>query len=174
MENKKDNFGNLDNAEFKVAEKLFTEEDIKNDKNAIVANEDEPVSIANLDVLTDNIVSLLEFVRTPLMISKKHLNYDEFENIIYTRYNGLLPLKIINLLLEDEQNNAKTNLKKIIEMLEGITNVKNGTISYEKQYEIYAEKQNEEYIYSKFGGKKNFEKVLEDMKKEKENKKENK
>jgi hypothetical protein len=158
----------MEPSDVKMYPGLFTENDVKNDKNSkIIENYEEPLNIANLEQITDNILDLLDFMHSEEMIIKKHQDNIEFERILSVKYNDLMPRKIIDLLLEDEKNNNTNNFNKLIKMIEVLSQIKGGNLDYDQEYTKFTEDVNEEYIYSKYGGKENFQKVLaEDQKKQ--------
>jgi hypothetical protein len=80
---------------------------------------------------------------------------NEFEKILtHKYYNDISSIKIINLMLEP---NRYENLETLLDMFEGLKNVKNGNLDIQDAHKNWCEKMNEKYVYSKHGGKENFE-----------------
>jgi hypothetical protein len=119
-----------------------------------------PNAIPDLDTMLVNIQRLLEDIETPEMQELEKKNRNEFEKILtHKYYEDISSTKIINLMLEPERYE---NLEKLLDMFERLKNVKNGNLDIQDAHKKWCEKMNEEYVYSKHGGKENFEKVMKE------------
>lgn len=78
---------------------------------------------------------------------------EEFENIVYGKYNNVLPMKIISLLIEQERYD---NLNELLDMFETLKDIKLGKKDINLEAEKFGEKNRSKYVYPKFGGKDNF------------------
>lgn len=123
-------------------------------------------SIPDLDNILIHIQELLQDIETPEMKNLETKNRKEFEKILtHKYYEKINSIKIINLMLEPERYE---NLEKLLDMFDNLKKVKNGKTDIQNAHKLWCEKMNEEYVYSKHGGKTNFEKKMaEEMKKEK-------
>jgi hypothetical protein len=125
-------------------------------------------SIPNLDDMLIYIQELLQDIETPEMQKLEKTNKKEFEKILtHKYYEKIESIKIINLMLEPERYE---NLEKLLDMFDNLKKVKLGKTDIQDAHKIWCEKMNEEYLYSKHGGKSNFEKKMaEEMEKNKKN-----
>ena len=128
-----------------------------------------PESIPDLDNLLNTIIEFLEYIETDEMQKmeetdkagfEKHL--DEKFSTFTLRYYG-----IFKMLLE--KKGRAENVHKLINLFSELNKVKSGAKNMDTVYSEYTEGLNNEYIYSKYGGKENFEKAL--TKKEEKRKK---
>ena len=62
------------------------------------------------------------------------------------------------MLLENDQR--ENNILRLLAMFKKIVDIHNGKIDYEVANSQFLEEMNNKYIYSKFGGKDNFEKTM--------------
>ncbi len=97
------------------------------------------------------------------------INKNEYENILtHKYYESIQSNKIINLIIEPTSNTEREkNLHKLLDMFERLQKIKNGEVNMQDGYKDWCEKMNEEYVYSKHGGKENFEKVMKESQKKK-------
>jgi hypothetical protein len=126
--------------------------------NAIKMSMD-PSAIPDLGDILQYVDNLIEFVEKPEMIILKGADYQEFEKRVYQRYNQFMPIKIIGLLIDEDER--YDNLTKLLDMFDRLENVKRGNSNIQTEYEDFSEKLNEQYLYPVFGGK---EKFIETMK----------
>jgi hypothetical protein len=108
--------------------------------------------IHDIEKLMGQVIDLVEFMNTDPMKKMKIENNDEFEKIIIFKYQNDVSIKIIHLLLEDQEK----FLPELIDMFEILLKVKSGKADCKTEYEKFGESKNEEYIYPKFGGKEKF------------------
>jgi hypothetical protein len=145
---------NLEEGTYDIDPSQISEESI----NAIKMSMD-PSAIPDLGNILEYVDSLIEFVEKPEMIILKGVDYQEFEKRVYQRYNQFMPIKIIGLLIDE--NERYDNLTKLLDMFDRLENVKRGNSNIQSEYEDFSEKLNEQYLYPVFGGK---EKFIETMK----------
>lgn len=146
-----------------IDEKLLNQESLEQFKMSM-----DPQAIPDLDDMLLHINNLLTFIESPHMIDLELNNKEEFERLIFTKYNSILPINIIRLMLEE---NRYDNLNKLLDMFNILTDVKHGKKDIFEEHEKFSEKMNAEYVYPKYGNKENFN---EEVKKLKNNKSQNK
>ena len=123
---------------------------------------EQPMSIDAIPDVTELstlIVDFIEFYDLPSTKRVRVANYPSYLNILYDKFNKM-PMSMIKLLSDDE--NRADNLEKIIELLETLSKVKNGSVNIEAARDEFVEKQNEAYFYPAFGGKENLIKDIKD------------
>lgn len=119
----------------------------------------DPNAIPNLEKLLENIQNLLEDIESEPMQKLAKVNKKEFEKIITHKYfqGQDVPLKIVNLMLEEERYE---NLEKLLDMLDRLKDVQQGKLEINNAYKQFSEKLNETYVYPVHGGKEKFEKKM--------------
>jgi hypothetical protein len=117
----------------------------------------DPKAIPDLGLLLEIINEMIQFIETPEMEELEVKDFNEFERLVYTRYNSKVPIKIIGLMVEESRYD---NLSQLLDMFEALEDVKKGKRDIFEETEKFNEKQNNKYVYPKFGGKENFEKML--------------
>ena len=134
---------------FKVNETMLNENIINEFKLSM-----DPNAIPDLGQMLDIINDLLAFIETDRMIKLENDNKLEFERTIHGKYNALLPIKIIKLMIEPDRYD---HLSRLLDMFDILNNVKDGNSNIQDAYTNFSEKLNEKYIYPMHGGKANFE-----------------
>lgn len=115
-------------------------------------------AIPDLNKLLISIYKLLEDIETKEMQELEKTNKKEFEKVLtHKYYEDIQSNKIINLMLDKDRYN---NLSKLLDMFERLEKVKSGKEDINNAHKQWCEKMNEEYIYSKHGGKEEFEKKM--------------
>lgn len=124
---------------------------------------------AEIEVITENVIKILEVSVQPEMLELRKKNKVAFEKQIETLFPDFV-LKYYRLyqVLMDESN---TDLSHFFDLLKMFRAINNKEVDEKKAYKDYGKKLNEEYVYSKFGGEDNFNKKMEELKKEKNNEK---
>lgn len=117
----------------------------------------DPNAIPDLHSLMEKIENMLSFMETDEMRRLEEENLDEFETLVYGRYNAEVPMKIISLMVDE---NRYENLEQLLDMFDVLMDVKTGKKNIQEEAEKFSEKQNEKYVYPKFGGKEEFQKVI--------------
>lgn len=147
-----------------------SQNDIDNDKYAIKLdpnkynnlNDDklDPNNIPDLENLLKNVIDLVEFISTPQMAQLEKTNF-----ILYkTTAENAFPhfsnnfISIFNMLLHS--NNRNYNLTKLISLFSNLKDIKDGKKNIDLEFKKFQEQQAQEYIYPKFGGKKQFENAM--------------
>lgn len=87
---------------------------------------------------------------------------DRFETNVYSKYNSILPMKIISLLIEQERDD---NLNELLDMFDKLKAVKKGDADIEQEADKFGEKLRGKYVYNHFGGKEGYEKMLRNSRK---------
>jgi len=132
-------------------------ESIKLNKNEV--NPDEYMVDMSVDAIpdTDYILECLNnainFIDTNEMQILEVEDNEQFETIMYHKYNDRLPTSMIKLLCSKEREH---NIGQIIEMLCSLSDIKKGNKDLMEETKKFSEKQSEKYIYPKFGGKEQF------------------
>jgi hypothetical protein len=143
----------------------------ENARNAMMVEMD-PNAIPNLSILLENVMALLNDIETPEMQNLQKTNKKEYERILTHKYYGSIgSTKIINLMMEPRtKKERESNLHKLLDMFERFEKVKKNEVNIQDAYKEWCEKMNEEYVYSKHGGKENFEKIMRETQEKNKNK----
>jgi len=123
-----------------------------------------PDAIPDLDEYLKHINEMLEFIETPHMTKLKKNNEKEYEKLVFGKYNAHLPTKLIRLMLEDDRYD---HLAKLLDMFDTLNAVKQGKKDIQDEFKKFSENLNEKYVYPLHGGKENFEKKMNELKKTK-------
>jgi hypothetical protein len=128
-------------------------------------------AIPNIENLLDNVIKLVEFVNTDEMIQLQEKDPFRFENTVEAKFDKFADkhYRIFKLLIE--KDNREEKLFRLIEMFTRLKKIKENKIDIEQENKKYIEELNEEFIYSKHGGKENFEKFMKQRSLEKNKKK---
>jgi len=113
-------------------------------------------AIPDLNKLMNHIINMLSFVD---MLKESGKSNQEIENVVIQKYQNDITILIIKELLE----NRKYALEKLLNMFTILGKVKEGKADLHEEYEKFGERQNEEFIYPKFGGKEQFEKQIREL-----------
>lgn len=119
-------------------------------------------AIPDLDELLMNINEMIDFMEKPAMQHLVKNNMTEFERIVFQKYNQIMPIRIIRLLIEPKTR--YDHLDGLIEMFESLNSAKRGEVDILDVHEKFTEKVNEKYVYAKFGGKDKFIEAMEKQK----------
>jgi len=117
----------------------------------------DPNAIPDLSELMGTIEAMLQFMETDKMKELEATNKAEFDTLVYGRYNDIVPMKIISLMVDE---NRYENLDGLLDMFDILNDVKSGKKNIQEEAEKFGEKQNAKYVYPQFGGKENFEKMM--------------
>ena len=160
-----------------VTEKTYTtEEDAKNDPNAVYFDPNSTVEqIVDLERMTVELVKFLEYISTPKMEELEDTDHDAYIKHLESQFEDFtLHFYSIFKMLTEKGSRSKRddNIAKLINLIETLKQVQNGNRDMNSTYENFKENLNEEFIYSKYGGKKRFEEHMakENSKKNKKNK----
>lgn len=134
---------------------------IKNDKNSIVMGDFEgdssKISIGDIDKLTERVFEILEYLESDSTKKLMKKNEGAVKMVLTNKYIDV-PMGIINLLVDDE--NRGENVDRLVRMFEKLNQIKKGELDAKVAETVFFDEVNERYLYSKFGGKENFEKAL--------------
>jgi len=114
-------------------------------------------AIPNILELSNLVIEFLEFYDNNKTL--RETNMGQYLNLMYEKFSNM-PSSMIKLLSDEE--NRSTNLSKIIDMLETLSQVKKGNKNLEEARDEFVEKVNEEYFYPSFGGKEKLIQSIED------------
>lgn len=109
-----------------------------------------------MEELTDKIIEVLEYMNLENIKRLRKTNYEEFRKHIITKYSDFEYFSILKLLIDNEG----VDINKLIDMIKMANDIRQNNISQEDANEILKEDLANEYIYPKFGGKKQFEKEM--------------
>jgi hypothetical protein len=151
-----------------VEEKSYvTEEDAKNDKNGIYFDPNSTAEeIVDLEKMTSELVGFLAYINTPQMEELEESDHDAYVAHLESKFEefSLHFYSIFKLLTEKGGKSKRDeNVGRLIGLIEVLKQVQDGNRDMNQSYETFKEGLNEEFIYSKYGGKKQFE---EHMRKE--------
>ncbi len=118
-------------------------------------------AIPDVDVMVKTLDKLIDYIESPRMKKLEETDKKKFESLVYGKYNSVLPMKMIGLLIEDERYE---NLAKLLDMLETLSQIKKGKKDIAEESKKFSEACNEKYMYPQFGGKENFEKMMSEKK----------
>jgi len=120
-----------------------------------------PSAIPDIRSLLENISDIMNDIESEPLASLEKRNKKEFDRILSQKYfhGKNVPLKIINLLCESGDARYD-NLNRLLDMMDRLSAVKTGKSEINTAFQAYSEKLNEDFIYSKHGGKENFEKKM--------------
>ena len=141
-----------------------------NDPNGIYLDFDSN-NIPDLCSLTNDIITFLEYIITPEMQKLENENKDAFSKHLENKFSDftLNYITIYKMLLDKDKR--EENTMKLLNLIEILKEVKKGSKNMESEFDKFKETLNEEYIYSKFGGKENFEKKIKERSLKKRRKK---
>ena len=144
----------------------FYDPDVKADKNAI----------PDIEKLTSNVLELLDDLETPEYKMLAEKSYGTILNKLYEKYDDevvgedgtkipnpkYIPYKLINILSDNSRTSEEKHddVLNMLEMLNRLEKVKKNGADINEQFELFREGLKERHIYPKFGGKNNFEKVV--------------
>jgi hypothetical protein len=159
-----------------VEEKSYvTEEDAKRDPNGIYLDPNSSrEQIVDLEKLTVELVKFLEYINTSKMEELEDTDHDAFVKHLESQFDefSLHFYSIFKLLTEKGGRTKRDeNIGKLITLIETLKQVQCGNKDMNSTYESFKEELNEEFIYSKYGGKKKFEEHMAKENAKKKNKK---
>ena len=143
---------NPDDTNFTVNESMLNEETVNQFRLSM-----DPNAIPDLGEMLNVINDLLAFIETDYMAKLEMENKKDFEKLVYSKYNGYLPMKVIKLMLDPDKYE---HLSRLLDMFDSLNDVKHGRKNIQDAYDNFNEKLNEKYIYPDFGGKEEFEKTM--------------
>ena len=83
----------------------------------------DPNAIPDLSELMGTIEAMLQFMETDKMKELEATNKAEFDTLVYGRYNDIVPMKIISLMVDE---NRYENLDGLLDMFDILNDVKSG------------------------------------------------
>lgn len=148
---------------------------IKPDKlpsNAQIPKEEPKLdvnAIPNLEELLDTILEFIRYINTDEMQKLENIDQMAFERHLDSKFEkfSLRYYSIFKLLLDKE--NREDNLCRLIDMFKELKRIKMGLVDIHEANKQYHEELNNEFIYSKYGGKEQYEEAM--LRESKEHKK---
>lgn len=141
----------------------LTEEMMQQNIEGAMEVQPDPSAIPDLDDLLEKIQNLLKDVEEQITPNLSPEQKENVETKICVKYNTQIPIKIINLMLEEQRYD---NLDKLLDMFDRLKDVQKGKADIVQAQQSFGEKLNEQYVYPKFGGKEGFEKKMAEKKNE--------
>ena len=138
--------------DFKVDPDIVNQETIDSFKLSMT-----PDAIPDMNNMLQHINSMISFMETPNMKELEKKNKKEFERMVFGKYNAILPIRIITLLVEDDRYE---HLEQLLDMCDTLKQVKSGQKDIQQEFTKFSENMNQKFLYPKFGGKENFEKEM--------------
>lgn len=137
-------------------------------KNSIVLNNERVNQLPDVAKLTGMLIEFIEYIEEPSIkalaleneiVYKQHLEnkFEEFTLEYYTIYR----------LLVDNENERASNVDKLFKMIDRLKKIESGESNYDNEFMQVREELAEEYLYSKYGSKTNFQKVMNKNRKNK-------
>lgn len=117
--------------------------------------------LPDLEKLLDRVLELLQYINTPEMQALEISDPPAFECHLDVKFEDISMryYSVFRLIIDKE--NREENIFKLIEIFSILKKVKSGDINIDKADENYREDLNEQFIYSKYGGKANFEQEMQ-------------
>jgi len=137
-------------------------------KKKLFSEPDAPLEIPNVDKLLNVVLEIIMLINTEEMQQMEIIDPVKMERLLEQKYQDFADryYGLFKLLLE--RANREENILKIITIFERLKKIEEGKVSYDYEYKKFTEGLNDEFIYSKYGGKQKFEAFM--MKKNKCNK----
>jgi hypothetical protein len=138
-------------------------EEAYNDPNAEIMGGDGEASvdaIPDLNVLTAKIVEILEYLEQPDVKKICETNDSLIRMTLINKYADTVPLKFIDLFMETDEEHKQESIERTLKWIEVLAKVKAGEADLEQESKELVDEVNQRYVYSKYGGKENFEKAL--------------
>ncbi len=138
-------------------------------KGHIMINNEKESKIPDITNLTGQIIEFIEYIEKPEMKTFAKENNMMFKQHVESKFEDftLDYYSIYKMLVENEEKRAE-NLDKLFNMISRLKDVETGKSNVEREFMKVREELAQEYLYPKFGGKKEFEKAMEkDLKKNK-------
>lgn len=137
-------------------------------KNSIVLNNERVNQLPDVAKLTGMLIEFIEYIEEPSIkalaleneiVYKQHLEnkFEEFTLEYYTIYR----------LLVDNENERASNVDKLFKMIDRLKKIESGESNYDNEFMQVREELAEEYLYSKYGSKTNFQKAMNKNRKNK-------
>ena len=121
---------------------------------------DKPLDIndiPNLTKLTENILKIVQFLTKPEIAKEMKYNRTQIKMKLNNEYADSVPYSIISILCED---NLDANVTRLLDMIEKINCAKQGKFTLDSIAHNITDGLSNEFVYSKFGSKENFEKEI--------------
>jgi hypothetical protein len=158
----------------KIEKSYTTEDEMKKDKSAIYLNPTMGEGMVDLVKLTTELVNFIEYINKPEMEELEKKDHDAFVRHLDSQFESfsLHYYSIFRMLTEKENiNKREENITRLITLIETLKEVQEGKRNMEKTYDTFKESLNQEFIYSKYGGKDKFESHLKESNKKNTKKK---
>ena len=134
-----------------------------NDPNAELMEESEASvdAIPDLDLLTKNIVDILEYLEKPEVKTICAKDDSVIRMSLINKYADSVPLKFIDLFMDKDPVHKAESVERSLRWIEQLAKVKAGKLGLEEASQGLVNEVNERYVYSKYGSKEAFEVALQ-------------
>lgn len=123
-----------------------------------------PEEIPDIEKLIDHVINFLQYINTEEMQKMENSDPTAFERHLDNKFSEFtLRYYTVFKLLLDKPNREK-NVARMLDLFHSLNKVKNSEKTMDTAYDEYIDDVNDEYIYSKYGGKANFEKEIKNKK----------
>jgi hypothetical protein len=114
--------------------------------------------------LVDQLTSIFEFMTEPEIAELRRTNFEQFEDMMYNKYQGFCDkyFTLFAMVIHYDPEKDDKSLDNLVMMINALCMVKLGKISVDTANTVIGEELAEKYIYSKHGGKKKFEKHVQE------------
>lgn len=132
--------------------------------------EEAPEAIPDIEKLIDSVITFLQYINTEEMQKMEIADPHAFEKHLDNKFSEftLRYYTVFKLLLD--KPNRENNVARMLEIFQNLNRVKNSEKTMDRAYDEFIDEVNDEFIYSKYGGKDNFEKEMIKQNKLKQNK----
>lgn len=146
----------------KIKVDMVDMQEAMNDPNAEVMENSEASidAIPDLDELTVNIIEILNYLEKPEVKKICQTNDSLIRMTLINKYADKMPLKFIDLFMDKDEVHRQESIERTLKWIEVMAKIKAGEADLEKESQKLVDEVNQRYVYSKYGGKENFEKAL--------------
>jgi hypothetical protein len=140
---------------------FFSEEEAKKDINGTITKE-APINVVNVEKISEQTKEILEYIIKNKKIENE--NFLLFKKHLENKFSDYATEYTHTFEMICDKKNRKENVKLLYEMFESLNKVNNGKSDLQMEEDKFYEQKNEQYIYPKFGGKQNYNKVMTNKK----------
>jgi hypothetical protein len=125
--------------------KVVSGAELAADREAITLDADQEVNVANIEQLSENIITLLQYMNQPEMKELKRLHPDEFEKNVEKKYPGFVNnyYSIFKMLISGE------DISNLISMMRTLDNVNKGNMTFDNARNKVSTRINDQFVNPK-------------------------
>lgn len=113
--------------------------------------------LPDLEKLLDRVLELLQYINTEEMKDLESKDPAAFETHLDLKFEDISMKYYSVFRLVIDKENREENIFRLIEIFSTLKKVKAGDLDIDRADEDFRENMNQEFIYSKYGGKEKFE-----------------